>query len=245
MLRTIRLFAVFLVLLLGGVWAYAWATRAPGEGLADAFAGRLALLFGGNTPVPAAGGGLQLPQGVSLGGPFSLVDQSGRPVTERDFAGRWMLVYFGYTFCPDVCPTELGTMAAALDALGPRGEAVVPVFVTIDPQRDTPARLADYVSLFHPRLQGLTGTPDQAAEVARRYRIYYAQVRRPEVTDYLMDHSSFIYLVGPDARVRSLFRPELKPEEIAAAVAAQLGANALPGRGTSREGGPGPAVAGG
>ncbi|MCB4822217.1 SCO family protein [Roseicella aerolata] len=222
MLRTIPIFALILLLLLGGVWAYAWVTRAPGEGLAEAFAGRLGLLFGAQMPVPAAGG-IQLPQGMSLGGGFNLTDQAGRAVTEGDYAGRWMLVYFGYSFCPDVCPTELGTMAAAIDAMGPAGEEVVPVFITVDPQRDTPAHLADYVSRFHPRMQGLTGTPEQVAEVARRYRVYYARAQRSDTTDYLMDHSSFIYLVGPDARVRALFRPEMRPEDIAAAVAAQRG----------------------
>ena len=222
MLRLARILALLLILLLGGVWAYAWVTRAPGEGLAEAFAARMAGIFGGDMPVPAAGG-VQLAQGISLGGPFSLTDQAGKPVTERDFAGRWMLLYFGYTFCPDVCPTELGTMVAAVDALGGAGEQVVPVLITVDPQRDTPAQLADYVSRFHPRLQGLTGTPEQVAEVARRYRVYYARAQRAETTDYLMDHSSFIYLVGPDARVRSLFRPETKPEDMAASIRAQLG----------------------
>ncbi len=223
MLRIVRLLVLFLILLLGGVWAYAWATRAPGEGLAEAFAGRLGQFFGGaQMPVPSAGG-IQLPQGVTLGGPFNLTDQTGRTVTEKDYAGRWMLIYFGYTFCPDVCPTELGTMAAALDTMGTAGEQVVPVFISVDPQRDTPDQLADYVGRFHPRMQGLTGTPEQVAEVARRYRVYYAKVQRPEMTDYLMDHSSFIYLVGPDSRVRALFRPEMRPEDIAAAISAQLG----------------------
>ncbi|MDO9712276.1 SCO family protein [Paracraurococcus lichenis] len=225
MLRIMRVFALLLVVLLGGVWAFAWVTRAPDEGLGEAFAARLTQVFGGQMPMPAAGG-IQLPQGMALGGPFSLTDQSGRAVTERDYADRWMLVYFGYAFCPDVCPTELGTMAAALDAMGPAGERVTPVFISVDPQRDTPAALADYVARFHPRMQGLTGTPEQVAEVARRYRVYYARVQRPDMTDYLMDHSSFIYLVGPDARVRALFRPETKPEDIAAAVAAQLRAPA-------------------
>jgi cytochrome oxidase Cu insertion factor (SCO1/SenC/PrrC family) len=225
MLRTIRLLALILVALLGGVWAYAWVTRAPGEGLGEAFAARLGLIFGGQMPVPGAGG-VQLPQGLALGGPFSLVNQAGQPVTERDYAGRWMLVYFGYSFCPDVCPTELGTMAAAVDALGPAGERVTPVFISVDPQRDTPEVLADYVARFHPRMQGLTGTPEQVAEVARRYRVYYARVQRPDMTDYLMDHSSFIYLVGPDGRVRSLYRPDQRPEDIAAAVAAQIGGRA-------------------
>ena len=222
MLRAIRLFAVILLLMMGGLWAYAWITRAPGEGLAEAFAARLAGLTGGEAAIPSAGGGVQMPVGLALGGPFSLVDETGRPVTEASFAGRWMLVYFGFTYCPDVCPTELGAMASALDALGPAADSVVPVFITIDPERDTPAAMADYVSRFHPRLKGLTGTPEQIAEAARRYRVYYAKSRRAEAGDYLMDHSSFIYLVGPDGRVRSLFRPETTPESMAAAIAAQL-----------------------
>jgi protein SCO1/2 len=233
MLRAIRLFAVVLLLMLGGVWAYAWITRAPGEGLAEAFATRLSRLMGGEVPIPSAGGGLQMAPGLALGGPFSLVDETGKPVTERDFADRWMLVYFGFTYCPDVCPTELGTMAAAIDALGPDGERVVPVLITIDPERDTPAALADYVSRFHPRMRGLTGSPEQIAEVARRYRVYYAKARRADAGDYLMDHSSFIYLVGPDGRVRSLFRPETTPEAMAAAIAGQLR-----GRGAAAPSGP-------
>ena len=221
MLHLVRLIALLLVLLLGGTWAYAWATRAPGEGIGEAFAGRLALLFGSQQPVPAMGG-VQLPQGMMLGGPFSLTDQTGKAVTERDFAGRWMLLYFGYTYCPDVCPTELGTIAAAVDLLGPLAEQVVPALVTIDPQRDTVDKLADYVGRFHPRMQGLTGSAQQIAEITRRYRVYYGRTQRTEATDYLMDHSGFVYLVGPDARVRSLFRPEASPEDIAGAIRAQL-----------------------
>lgn len=222
MMRIIRLFTLMLTLLLCGVWAYAWATRMPGEGLAEAFAARLSQVFGGQSLSLA--GGVQLPQGISLGGPFSLVNQDGKPVTEREYAGRWMLIYFGYTFCPDVCPTELGTLAAAVDAMGAPGEGVVPAFVSVDPERDTPAVLADYVSRFHPRMQGLTGSAEQVADAARRFRVYYARATRAENTDYLMDHSSFIYLVGPDSRVRALFRPDATPEAIAAAVLAQMGA---------------------
>ena len=222
MLRLVRLVVLLLVLLLGGTWAYAWVTRAPGESLGDAFAGRLALLFGGAPGGIPSAGGLQLPQGMVLGGPFSLVDQTGRAVNERDFAGQWMLLYFGYSYCPDICPTELGTIAAAIDSLGTQGEKILPVMVTIDPQRDTPAQLADYVSRFHPRMRGLTGTAEQVAEAARRYRVYYARVNRAEAGEYLMDHSSFVYLVGPDGRVRSLFRPEASPDDIAAVVRVQL-----------------------
>jgi protein SCO1/2 len=222
MLRPIRLIALALVAALGGLWGYAWITRSPGQGLAEAFAARLAGVFGSAAQAPAGIGGIQLPQGVSLGGPFRLVDQTGRTVTEQDYAPKWLLIYFGYTFCPDVCPTELATIAAATDALGAAGENVIPIFISIDPDRDKPAQLADYVPRFHPRLQGLTGSAEQLAEVARRFRVYYARTNRADSTDYLMDHSSFIYLVGPEGRVRSLFRPGTRPEDIAAAIAGQL-----------------------
>lgn len=221
MLRVIRLIALALLLLLGAVWGFAWFGRAPGEGVADAFLRRIAAITGMDMPAPSAGG-IQLAQGVTLGGPFSLVDHTGRSVTERDFAGRLLLVYFGFTYCPDVCPTELGTIAAAIDAMGAAGERVTPVFVTIDPERDTPAAMADYVARFHPRMVGLTGSAEQVAQAARAFRVYYAKVRPRDAGDYLMDHSSFIYLVGPDGRVRALFRPETAPEAIASSVSAQL-----------------------
>jgi protein SCO1/2 len=220
MIRAIRIVSVLLVLLLGGAWAAAWFGRAPGESVADAFLRRIAAVTG-DMPAPSAGG-IQLAQGVTLGGPFTLVNQTGRTVSDADFAGRPLLLYFGFTYCPDVCPTELGTIAAALDSMGPLGERVTPVFVTIDPERDTPAAMADYVSRFHPRMVGLTGSAEQVAQVARAYRVYYAKVRPRDSSDYLMDHSSFIYFVGPDGRVRSLFRPETTPEAIAAAITSQL-----------------------
>jgi cytochrome oxidase Cu insertion factor (SCO1/SenC/PrrC family) len=157
-----------------------------------------------------------------VGGPFTLTDHNGKRVTDQDFRGKYMLIFFGFTYCPDVCPTELGSIAAALDAMGPAGERVTPVFVSVDPERDTPAALADYVSRFHPRMVGLTGSAEQVAQAARAYRVYYAKVRPRDASDYLMDHSSFIYFVGPDGRVRSLFRPETAPEAIAAAITSQL-----------------------
>ena len=221
MLRAIRLIAFALLLVIGAAWGFAWFGRAPGESVADALMRRIAAITGMDMPAPSAGG-IQLAQGVALGGPFSLTDHTGRAVTERDFAGRPLLVYFGFTYCPDVCPTELGTIAAALDLLGEAGERVTPILITIDPERDTPEALANYVALFHPRLVGLTGTAEQVAQVARAYRVYYAKVHPRDSTQYLMDHSSFIYLVGPDGRVRSLFRPQTSPEAIAAAVTAQL-----------------------
>ena len=221
MLHAVRILALLLILALGGLWAAAWYARAPGEGLADSFARRFAAVMGQDMPPPAAGG-VQLPQGMVLGGPFRLTDHTGRAVTEADFAGRFLLVYFGFTYCPDVCPTELGIIASAMDLLEDAGERVTPVFITVDPERDTPSALADYVSRFHPRMIGLTGTAEQIAAAARAYRVFYAKVQRPEMTQYLMDHSSFVYLVGPDGRVRSLFRPETAPEAIAQAVRGQL-----------------------
>ncbi len=160
--------------------------------------------------------------GVTVGGPFSLVDGSGRVVTDADFRGRWMLVYFGYTFCPDVCPTELQLVSATLDALGPDAAKIVPLFITIDPARDTPATMAGYVKLFDDRLIGLTGTEAQIAAVARAYRVYYAKAERKDTTEYLMDHSSFLYLMGPGGKLRALYRPGTSAQELAASLRTRL-----------------------
>ena len=136
-----------------------------------------------------------------VGGPFTMVDQDGRQVTEKDFLGKYMLVFFGYTFCPDVCPTELQVMTAAIDQLGSAADRIQPVFVSIDPARDTPSVLKSYVQNFGSRLIGLTGTADQVAGIARAYRVYYAKAgNASSADDYLMDHSSIIYLMGPDGR---------------------------------------------
>ncbi|WP_395687414.1 SCO family protein [Aestuariivirga sp.] len=144
----------------------------------------------------------QTGSGVAMvGGPFTLTDQDGRVVTDRDFAGKYMLIFFGYTYCPDICPTELQVMTAALDSLGAQSERIQPIFISIDPARDTPEVLKAYVSNFGPRLIGLTGTPDQIAAVARNYRVYFARAGNTQsASDYLMDHSSIIYLMGPDGR---------------------------------------------
>ena len=138
--------------------------------------------------------------GVALvGGPFSLTDHTGKRVTEKDFLGKYPLIFFGYTYCPDICPTELQVMSAALDQMGTRGEAIQPVFITIDPERDTPEVLKAYVENFHPRLVGLTGTAEEIAAVAKAYRAYYSKASGA-AGDYLMDHSSILYLMGPDGK---------------------------------------------
>ena len=152
---------------------------------------------------------------ASIGGPFTLIDQHGRTVTDRDFRGRWLLVYFGFTYCPDVCPTSLARNGDAVTLLGDKGKQVVPVLITVDPERDTPEKLKDYVVSFHPRAVGLTGTPEQIAAVAREYRVYYATARRDADKDYLVDHSSITYLIGPDGRFVKVFRHEANAEEMA------------------------------
>lgn len=226
MLKVIRYSALALLVVVGALWGLAWFQNEPGQSVGETFARRLAQVFGRDGLSPDAGGGVQLPAGITLGGAFSLTRQDGVAVTERDYAGRWLLVYFGFTFCPDICPTELGRMADVVDALGPAGDRLTPVFITIDPERDGVDQLADYVSRFHPRMQGMTGTAQQIAEAARRFRVYYARAQTQTMTSYLMDHSSFIYLVGPDGRVRTLFRPDTAVETMRQAISTQLRAAA-------------------
>jgi protein SCO1/2 len=169
-------------------------------------------------PSPTTAGSSQQ---VAIGGPFALVDQNGQARTEADLKGRLSLIYFGYTFCPDVCPLALSNMGAAIDALGKKGDAVVPVFVTVDPERDTVARLKEYAQRFHPRLLALTGTPEAVARAAKAYRIYYAK-QEGAGADYLMDHSSLIYLMDRDGRYLAHFGPNANPQEIAAKIEGYL-----------------------
>ncbi len=161
--------------------------------------------------------------GVSIGGPFALTDGSGKPVTDKDYRGRFMLVYFGYTFCPDVCPTTLNDVAQAIDKLGPRAASLQPLFITIDPKRDTPEVVGRYAAAFSPRLIGLTGTEAQIKAVAGEYRVYYAEHRTgPGPGDYSMDHSSILYLMGPDGDFVSTIRADAGPDAIAADLAKRL-----------------------
>ena len=135
-------------------------------------------------------------------------------MSEQDFAGKPMLIYFGYTFCPDVCPTELSAMSQALDLLGDDAAEIQPVFITIDPARDTTEQMAEYVAHFYPTMVGLTGSVEQVAGAAKAYRVYYA--RGPGEDDaYLMDHSSFIYVMDAGGKYRAHFGPNTAPEEMA------------------------------
>jgi cytochrome oxidase Cu insertion factor (SCO1/SenC/PrrC family) len=186
--------------------------------LAAVFLGGLAILGAavflgsqhGDSPRGAAGTLLS----SAIGGPFRLVDQDGKTVTDADLKGKWSLVYFGYTHCPDACPTALNDIAIALDELGPKRSAVRPVFITVDPERDTPEVLKAYVTAFDAPILALTGTPEEVAQAAKGYRVFYA--KHPEAGgDYSMDHSSVIYVMDPEGRFTASFTHQSSPEELA------------------------------
>ncbi len=151
-----------------------------------------------------------------IGGPFEMVNHLGETVTQETFKGRHMLVYFGYTFCPDVCPTELQSMTVALNDMGKKADAITPVFVTIDPARDDVAAVRDYIGFFHPRLVGLTGTPAQVKTITDAFGVFYARARDTgETSDYLMDHSSLIFLMDEEGRYVTHIRTGTSPEVMA------------------------------
>ncbi len=177
-------------------------------GLAGLFAGRLVT----DTAVP-------MPR-IAIGGPFQLTDQNGQAVTEKSYPGRYLLVFFGYTYCPDVCPTTLGALADALGQLGPLADKLQPLFVSVDPDRDTPAVLKAYTGNFDKRIIGLTGTADQIRQVAKAYRVYYA--RHGDGSDYTMDHSAVVYLMAPDGRFLTTLPPDMPPEQMAALIKSKL-----------------------
>jgi cytochrome oxidase Cu insertion factor (SCO1/SenC/PrrC family) len=143
---------------------------------------------------------------VPLGGPFSLTNHLGQRISNDDFKGKLMLLYFGYSYCPDLCPSELSTMTKALDLLGDKINDIQPIFVTIDPKRDNQELLKNYVGLFHPKLMGLYGNDQELNEAFDHYKIYAAKTEDKGGDDYLMDHSTFTYLVGRDGKLISMFR---------------------------------------
>lgn len=160
-----------------------------------------------SAPAPAA-----VPEGRDPGGAFQLIDHTGREVTAQDFRGQYMLVHFGYTSCPDVCPTTLSRMSTVMNLLGEEAKRVQPVLITIDPARDTPEVLAKYVASFHPKLTGLTGTEDQVRSAADAYMVFYAKPGDRDVQHEgshaghdTVDHAAFTYLMGPDGRYLSVF----------------------------------------
>lgn len=154
-----------------------------------------------------------------VGGPFALKGADGRTVTDKDFLGRYMLVFFGFTNCPDICPSGLQVMSAALDKLGAKADAVTPVFITLDAERDTPEKLAQYAKSFHPRLVALTGTPAELAAVAKAYRVYSQKVaNEADPANYTIDHSSIFYLMGKDGTLLQPIPYTTNVDELTAAL---------------------------
>ncbi len=156
--------------------------------------------------------------GPAVGGPFSLIDQNGAPKTDKDFRGKVMLIYFGYTYCPDACPTTLQALSGMLDLLGSKASKVQPIFISVDPARDTPEQLKAYAANFHSGIVYLTGTPDELKKDESEYRIYVAKVPQGGSDDYLIDHSSIIYVMGTDGRYLAEMPAGLPPKAMAATI---------------------------
>ena len=173
-------------------------------------AGALLALAVRETPRGAAGTALA----SAIGGPFRLIDQNGKAVSDADLKGKWQLVFFGYTHCPDTCPTALNEIALALDQLGVKRDEVEIVFITVDPERDTPEVMKSYVQSFDAPIIALTGSPDAVAQAAKAYRVYYAKHPRGD-GDYDMDHSAVIYVMNPEGRFTATFTPDSTADAIA------------------------------
>jgi protein SCO1/2 len=159
-----------------------------------------------------------------IGGPFALIDHNGQRRTDSDFRGKLLLIYFGFTFCSDVCPVDLQSIASALNRLGTAGEAIQPLFITVDPEKDTPEQLKGYVALFHPRLVGLTGDARQIRQVARAYKVYYARTEPTRKGGSDIDHMGVTFLVGADGKYIGYLPPGSSAERIIEAVRPQLAA---------------------
>ncbi|MDA0652067.1 MAG: SCO family protein [Proteobacteria bacterium] len=182
----------------------------------------IAMLFAWQYGFLPSGGSRSGTSGIAqIGGPFTLIDHKGTVRTEKDFRGKLMLIYFGYTFCPDACPTALQIMSVAVQNLGKTADSVTPVLITIDPERDTPRRLSEYVKNFDPRMVGLTGSAEQIKQAAKVYRVYYrkaAPASGSPPNDYLMDHSSVVYLMDREGRYLTHFTHQSPSEKIEAAI---------------------------
>jgi protein SCO1/2 len=165
------------------------------------------------------------PLATRFGGPFTLTDHHGKRVSDRDFRGRFMLVYFGFSRCTDTCPVDLPIIAQALDAIGPLADKVAPLFVTVDPANDTPAVLAPYVAAFHPRLIGLTGSETEIAAIAKAYRVHRRKLSLPRHHDgeYAVDHGSLTYLMGKDGAFLTLLPHDSGAKRLAAILTKYLG----------------------
>jgi len=151
---------------------------------------------------------------AQIGGPFTLVAADGKVVTDQTYRGKWLLIYFGYTFCPDACPTALNNMSIALDKLGAEANKTQPLFITVDPKRDTPQAMADYLKSFDPRIVGLTGSQAQTDSVAKAYRVYVAP-QKADGDDYLVDHNAYIYVMNPQGKFVNVIGGDVAGDQMA------------------------------
>lgn len=193
--------------------------------LSTLMAAAIVVVFVMTRPPNTAGisGTVQSTGTALIGGPFTLSDHTGKRVTESDYRGKFMLVFFGYTYCPDICPAELQVVAAALDELGDKAKEIQPIFITVDPERDTVEQMGEYVENFHPTQVGLTGSSEEIAKVAKAYRVYYARVEDQGDGDYLMDHSSILYLMDRDGKFVTHFNYGTDAKALSKALAERLG----------------------
>jgi protein SCO1/2 len=160
---------------------------------------------------------------AAIGGAFTLVDQRGQTVTSESLKGKYSLVYFGFTHCPDICPVSLQTITQGLEIAGPFGENVTPVFITVDAARDTPQAMADYVANFHPRFLALTGTPEQVRQAGDAYRVYFKKAQEQTPGEYMMEHSGFIYFMDAEGKYVTHFSADATAEQIAARLRQEFG----------------------
>jgi len=202
--RSWRVLVLFAVVLIGGGAAFIYSRDKSAEDTRRADAARLMNdLMSGK---------------AQLGGPFTLEDQYGKRRSLVDFQGKLVLLYFGYTFCPDVCPTDLAAMAQAIRALGAEGNMLQPIFVTLDPERDTREILRNYAAAFHPRFVALRGNEEEVRRVATAYKIYFEKVRPPGSSVYLIDHMAFVFLLDRDGKYVAFFPPGTSAERMATMV---------------------------
>ena len=197
-------------------------SQSPDKKILILFAGlALALSIGfvllkNNAPVDQAE---KSPYSKGIGGPFSLTDHNGIARTERDFDQSYKLIYFGFTYCPAICPTELQKITAVMTMLPPPlANKIQPLFITVDPQRDTQEIMKNYVSLFHEKIIGLTGTPEQIEQAKQAYRVYAKKVQDETLTDYTVDHSSYIYLMSPDNQLLGMYRTKDSAQDLVSAI---------------------------
>lgn len=199
--------------------------------IAAALAGIAALTWFelSNIDAKLAGGGAASESGLppdhelasAVGGPFALIDEDGKPVTEKSWPGQYLLVFFGFTYCPDICPTTLYQMTEMLKAMGPAAQRIQPLFVTVDPERDNAEAMKNYTSSFDPRITGLTGDRAQIDAVLKAYRV--VAIRRGEGEDYTMDHSTLLYLMGPDGHLKQVYSHDMEPKVMADAIVKLIG----------------------